>query len=86
VVRVVAILFHLFPALLLVVHALLASPPEEDGAEYEQGNGNNGDDDSNGCLAAGAQSAGTIPLGSLEASRVSAGWAAYGLASAVGGL
>lgn len=56
-IRVEAVLFNLFPALVGSALALLAFPPEEDAAQYKQCNDDDGNDDSNGRLTTGAQAA-----------------------------
>lgn len=62
VVGVVAVLFHLFPALLLVALALFAFPPEDDASQHQQADDNKRHHDSNGRLAAGGQSVALFAL------------------------
>ena len=57
VVRVVAILVDLFPALFAIGVSLLALPPEPDAEAYKCGDDYHWDDHGNGSLATGAQAA-----------------------------
>ena len=68
-----AILLDLFPTFVLGTLALLAFAPEEDATQYQQSDNNDGDDDSNGCLAAGADTARVVLLRILQLGRIGVG-------------
>lgn len=59
-VRVVAILFHLFPARFLCILPRLALPPKPDTSEQEQSDNDNRDDNGDGGLSTGIQSTGGL--------------------------